>query len=132
MEPIDDNGREQMDEDDHDLLTFVEARERLRIEVARAAQETLNGQPLDEGHITTYTVLMMLGGMDTASGFTGNAAAPVRRHFVAGKWTVKRADRERAVAFERQELGSEPITIGWARTPIGTTGQVRTASACVS
>jgi hypothetical protein len=28
--------------------------------------------------------------------------------------------------------GSEPITIGWARTPIGTTGQVRTASACVS
>jgi hypothetical protein len=39
MEPIDDNGRETIDEDDHDLLTFVEAGERLRIEVARAAQE---------------------------------------------------------------------------------------------
>src|ERR1700712_631409 len=33
---------------------------------------TLNGKPLDDGQITMYTVLMMLGGMDTTSGFTGN------------------------------------------------------------
>src|ERR1700744_4313122 len=33
---------------------------------------TLNGEPLDDGQITMYTVLMMLGGMDTTSGFTGN------------------------------------------------------------
>jgi cytochrome P450 len=33
---------------------------------------TLNDQPLDDGQITMYTVLMMLGGMDTTSGFTGN------------------------------------------------------------
>jgi cytochrome P450 len=35
-------------------------------------QGTLNGKPLDDGQITMYTVLMMLGGMDTTSGFTGN------------------------------------------------------------
>jgi cytochrome P450 len=33
---------------------------------------TLNDKPLDDGQITMYTVLMMLGGMDTTSGFTGN------------------------------------------------------------
>jgi cytochrome P450 len=33
---------------------------------------TLHGKPLDDGQITMYTVLMMLGGMDTTSGFTGN------------------------------------------------------------
>jgi cytochrome P450 len=33
---------------------------------------TLNGKPLDDGQITMYTVLMMLGGMDTTSGFTGS------------------------------------------------------------
>jgi hypothetical protein len=32
-------GREKVDEDDHDLLTFGEAGERLRIEVAAAADE---------------------------------------------------------------------------------------------
>ena len=39
MQPIDDSGREKSDEDDHDLLTFGEAGERLRLEVAAAAQE---------------------------------------------------------------------------------------------
>jgi hypothetical protein len=33
---------------------------------------TLHDKPLDDGQITMYTVLMMLGGMDTTSGFTGN------------------------------------------------------------
>ena len=32
-------GREKVDEDDHDLLTFGEASERLRIEIAAAADE---------------------------------------------------------------------------------------------
>jgi hypothetical protein len=33
------SGREKVDEDDHDLLTFGEAGERLRLEVAAATQE---------------------------------------------------------------------------------------------
>jgi hypothetical protein len=39
METTDDSNREKADEDDHDLLTFGEAGERLRLEVAAAAQE---------------------------------------------------------------------------------------------
>jgi hypothetical protein len=37
--PADDAGRDKVDEDDHDLLTFGEAGERLRIEIAAAARE---------------------------------------------------------------------------------------------
>ena len=37
--PADDARRDKVDEDDHDLLTFVEASERLRIEIAAAARE---------------------------------------------------------------------------------------------
>lgn len=37
--PGDDAGRERVDEDDHDLLTFGEAGERLRLEIAAAARE---------------------------------------------------------------------------------------------
>jgi hypothetical protein len=37
--PIDDAGRDKIDEDDHDLLTFGEAGERLRLEIAAAARE---------------------------------------------------------------------------------------------
>jgi hypothetical protein len=37
--PADDAGRGKVDEDDHDLLTFGEAGERLRIEIAAAARE---------------------------------------------------------------------------------------------
>lgn len=37
--PIDGAAREKVDEDDHDLLTFGEAGERLRLEVAAAARE---------------------------------------------------------------------------------------------
>jgi cytochrome P450 len=33
---------------------------------------TLDGEPLDDTQIAMYTFLMMLGGMDTTSGFTGN------------------------------------------------------------
>lgn len=33
---------------------------------------TLDGEPLDDIQITMYGFLMMLGGMDTTSGFTGN------------------------------------------------------------
>jgi hypothetical protein len=38
-EPTDDSSREKVDEDDHDLLTFGEAGERLRLEIAAAAAE---------------------------------------------------------------------------------------------
>ena len=37
--PADDAGRDKVDEDDHDLLTFGEAGERLRIEIAAAERE---------------------------------------------------------------------------------------------
>ena len=37
--PADDAGRDKVDEDDHDLLTFGEAGERLRVEIAVAARE---------------------------------------------------------------------------------------------
>jgi hypothetical protein len=37
--PGDDPGRDKIDEDDHDLLTFGEAGERLRLEIAAAARE---------------------------------------------------------------------------------------------
>jgi hypothetical protein len=43
--------REKVDEDDHDLLTFGEAGERLRLEVAAAAQEVTRlqqGGPTDQ------------------------------------------------------------------------------------
>ena len=37
--PADDADRDKLDEDDHDLLTFGEAGERLRIEIAAAERE---------------------------------------------------------------------------------------------
>jgi hypothetical protein len=37
--PADDTDRDKVDEDDHDLLTFGEAGERLRIEIAAATRE---------------------------------------------------------------------------------------------
>lgn len=38
-QPIEDAARQKTDEDDHDLLTFGEAGERLRLEVAAAIRE---------------------------------------------------------------------------------------------
>jgi hypothetical protein len=38
-QPADGTARDKVDEDDHDLLTFGEAGERLRLEVAAAAHE---------------------------------------------------------------------------------------------
>jgi hypothetical protein len=38
-EPVEAAAREKVDEDDHDLLTFGEAGERLRLEVGAASQE---------------------------------------------------------------------------------------------
>jgi hypothetical protein len=37
--PADEAGRDKVEEDDHDLLTFGEAGERLRIEIAAAVRE---------------------------------------------------------------------------------------------
>ncbi|MDT5358755.1 MAG: hypothetical protein QOC69_517, partial [Mycobacterium sp.] len=36
-------------------------------------QGQVNGEPLDDGQILGYAFLMLLGGMDTTSGLTGNA-----------------------------------------------------------
>jgi hypothetical protein len=38
-QPTDDSDRDKVDEDDHDLLTFGEAGERLRLEIAAAARK---------------------------------------------------------------------------------------------
>lgn len=46
-EPVDGTAREKVDEDDHDLLTFGEAGERLKLEVAAAAREVSRLQRAD-------------------------------------------------------------------------------------
>jgi cytochrome P450 len=61
---------------------------------------TLNGEPLDDGQITMYTVLMMLGGMDTTSGFTGNVLlrlcqdTELRQRFIADPSLIKKGTDE--------------------------------------
>ncbi|MCV7011703.1 cytochrome P450 [Mycolicibacterium madagascariense] len=61
---------------------------------------TLNGTPLDDGQITMYTVLMMLGGMDTTSGFTGNVLRrlcedrALREQFIADPGLIKKGTDE--------------------------------------
>jgi cytochrome P450 len=61
---------------------------------------TLNGEPLDDGQITMYTVLMMLGGMDTTSGFTGNVLRRLcddrglRRQFIDDPSLIKKGTDE--------------------------------------
>jgi cytochrome P450 len=61
---------------------------------------TLNGKPLDDGQITMYTVLMMLGGMDTTSGFTANVLVrlcqdpELRQQFIDDPSLVKKGTDE--------------------------------------
>lgn len=61
---------------------------------------SLNGQPLDDGQITMYTVLMMLGGMDTTSGFTGNVLlrlctdSELREKFIEDPSLIKKSTDE--------------------------------------
>jgi cytochrome P450 len=61
---------------------------------------TLNDKPLDDGQITMYTVLMMLGGMDTTSGFTGNVLLrlcrdpELRKQFIDDPSLVKKGTDE--------------------------------------
>jgi cytochrome P450 len=58
---------------------------------------TIDGKPLDDTQITMYTVLMMLGGMDTTSGFTGNvllrlcADTELRQQFIDDPDLVKKS-----------------------------------------
>jgi cytochrome P450 len=60
----------------------------------------LNGKPLDDGQITMYTVLMMLGGMDTTSGFTGNVLLrlcedpELRQQFIDDPGLIKKGTDE--------------------------------------
>jgi cytochrome P450 len=61
---------------------------------------TLNDEPLDDGQITMYTVLMMLGGMDTTSGFTANVLVrlcrdpALRQKFIDDPSLVKKGTDE--------------------------------------
>jgi cytochrome P450 len=61
---------------------------------------TLHGKPLDDGQITMYTVLMMLGGMDTTSGFTGNVLLrlckdkDLRQQFIDDPGLIKKGTDE--------------------------------------
>ncbi|MDT5391936.1 MAG: hypothetical protein QOE04_5577 [Mycobacterium sp.] len=75
---------------------------------------TLNGKPLDDGQITMYTVLMMLGGMDTTSGFTGNVLrhlcedAKLRKRLIDDPGLLKKSTDELLRLYSP--------TIGLART----------------
>ncbi|EUA65924.1 cytochrome P450 family protein [Mycobacterium xenopi 4042] len=61
---------------------------------------TLNGKPLDDTQITMYAFLMMLGGMDTTSGFTGNVLLRLcqdpllRRQLIADPELIKKGTDE--------------------------------------
>ncbi|MDV3124519.1 cytochrome P450 [Mycobacterium sp. 21AC1] len=60
----------------------------------------VDGKPLDDGQITMYTVLMMLGGMDTTSGFTGNVLrrlcedTELRKKFIDDPSLIKKSTDE--------------------------------------
>jgi cytochrome P450 len=61
---------------------------------------TLNGKPLDDTQVTMYAFLMMLGGMDTTSGFTGNVLLrlcqdlQLRRQLIADPELIKKGTDE--------------------------------------
>ncbi|MBE1551997.1 hypothetical protein GGC64_006084 [Mycobacterium sp. OAS707] len=75
---------------------------------------TLDGKPLDDIQITMYGFLMMLGGMDTTSGFTGNvllrlcADPELRRQLIADPGLIKKGTDELLRLFTP--------TLGLART----------------
>jgi cytochrome P450 len=75
---------------------------------------TLDGQPLDDIQITMYGFLMMLGGMDTTSGFTGNVLLrlcqdpELRSQLVADPTLIKKGTDELLRVFTP--------TLGLART----------------
>jgi len=75
---------------------------------------TLDGKPLDDIQITMYTFLMMLGGMDTTSGFSGNVLLrlcqdpELREKFKADPSLVKKGTDELLRLYSP--------TIGLART----------------
>ena len=66
---------------------------------------TLDGQPLDDVQITMYGFLMMLGGMDTTSGFTGNVLlrlcqdAELRSQLIADPSLIKKGTDEMLRVF---------------------------------
>jgi cytochrome P450 len=75
---------------------------------------TLDGKPLDDVQVTMYGFLMMLGGMDTTSGFTGNVLLrlcqdpELRRQLIADPSLIKRGTDELLRLFTP--------TLGLART----------------
>ena len=75
---------------------------------------TLDGKPLDDIQITMYGFLMMLGGMDTTSGFTGNVLLrlcqdpDLRSRLIADPSLIKRGTDELLRLFTP--------TLGLART----------------
>jgi cytochrome P450 len=74
----------------------------------------IDGEPLDDMQITMYTVLMMLGGMDTTSGLTGNAL--VRLAERPDLWERLMNDRSILPEVTEEFLRHDTPTQGLART----------------
>jgi cytochrome P450 len=76
----------------------------------------VDGVPLDDMQITMYTVLMMLGGMDTTSGLTGNSLLEM----------IERPELRQALIHDPQLL--KPATDEFLRHSTPVLGLARTVS----
>ncbi|OBG93038.1 cytochrome [Mycobacterium sp. E136] len=74
----------------------------------------IDDTPLDDTQILMYTVLMMLGGMDTTSGLTGNVLYAMTQQPELREALTARADRLESVTDELLRVYTP--TLGLART----------------
>ncbi|MDT5016102.1 MAG: hypothetical protein QOD39_2262 [Mycobacterium sp.] len=77
-------------------------------------QGTLNGAPLDDIQMTMYTTMMMLGGMDTTSGFAGNVLMRLCEDIDLRKQLIEEPDLIKKGTDELLRLYTP--TLGLART----------------
>jgi cytochrome P450 len=75
---------------------------------------SIDGVPLDDIQITMYTILMMLGGMDTTSGLTGNALLEMIQRPQLREQLIERPELLKQATEEF--LRHSTSTLGLART----------------